>query len=138
MNRYGKGKLVLVIEDSPTQSIQMQNLLENNGLRCVLASNGQTGLYLAQSMLPDIVILDLEMPNMNGFQVCQHLKADPKTADIPVILLTRHDEADVVMLGLELGAIEFIPKDAFAYIVLIETLKQMNIISSHATDGQVK
>ncbi len=138
MNRYGKGKLVLVIEDSPTQSIQMQNLLENNGLRCVLASNGQTGLYLAQSMLPDIVILDLEMPNMNGFQVCQHLKADPKTADIPVILLTRHDEADVVMLGLELGAIEFIPKDAFADIVLIETLKQMNIISSHATDGQVK
>ena len=123
-------KTVLVVEDSPTQSIHMQTLMESAGLRCVLASNGQTGLYLAQSILPDVMILDLEMPHMNGFQVCQELKSDPDTAKIPIILMTRHDESESVAQGLELGAIEFIPKDTFADVVLLETLKQMNVIPS--------
>lgn len=128
MNLKERGKMVLVVEDSPTQSIHMKSLLESNGLRCSIASNGQTGLYLAQTTSPDVIILDLEMPQMNGFEVCQNLKAVPQTRDIPVILMTRHDESEAVMHGLELGAIEFIPKDTFADIVLIETLKQMNII----------
>lgn len=123
-------KTVLVVEDSPTQSIHMQTLMESAGLRCVLASNGQTGLYLAQSILPDVVILDLEMPHLNGFQVCQQLKSDADTANIPIILMTRHDESESVAQGLELGAIEFIPKDTFADVVLLETLKQMNVIPS--------
>lgn len=134
-NRREIRKLVLVVEDSPTQSIHMQGLLERAGLRCVLASNGQTGLYLAQSIRPDVVILDLEMPHMNGFQVCRELKGDLKTADIPIILMTRHDETEAVVQGLELGAIEFIPKDTFADVVLLETLRQMKLISkAGATD----
>ncbi len=123
-------KTILVVEDSPTQSMRMQKLLEASGLRCILATNGQTGLYLAQTTLPDVIILDLDMPRLNGFQVCQHLKADRQTANIPVILMTRHDESEAVMHGLELGAIEFIPKDAFADAVLVETLKQMGIIQA--------
>lgn len=128
MNLREKSRMVLVVEDSPTQSIHMKGLLEANGLRCLIASNGQTGLYLAQSLLPDVIILDLEMPQMNGFEVCQQLKGAPNTESIPVILMTRHDESEAVMHGLELGAIEYIPKDSFADIVLVETLKQMNII----------
>ncbi len=124
-------KVVLVVEDSPTQSIHMQTMLEDAGVRCVLASNGQTGLYLAQSILPDVIILDLEMPFMNGFEVCRQLKAEEQTASIPVILMTRHDETESVVQGLEMGAIEFIPKDTFADVVLLETLKQMNIVSAH-------
>jgi DNA-binding response OmpR family regulator len=128
MNQKNKGKMVLVVEDSPTQSIHMKNLLESNGLRCSLATNGRTGLYLAQNTVPDAIILDLEMPHMNGFEVCKQLKAGSLTADIPVIVMTHHDETDAVVEGLQLGAIEFIPKDTFADIVLIETLKQMHII----------
>lgn len=128
-NRKDGSKTVLVVEDSPTQSIHMKNLLENAGLTCVLASNGQTGLYLAQSVIPDVVILDLEMPRMNGFQVCVQLKAEPQTANIPIILMTRHDETEAVVHGLELGAIEFIPKDTFADAVLLETLRQMKLLA---------
>jgi DNA-binding response OmpR family regulator len=121
-------RVVLLVEDSPTQSISVKTLLEREGVRCILASDGQTGLYLAQSLLPDVIILDLEMPQMNGFQVCRLLKADDKTAEIPIILMTRHDEASTVVQGLELGAIEFIPKDTFADAVLLETLRYMEVI----------
>lgn len=136
MNATEKSKTALVVEDSPTQSIHMQSLLESHGLRCMIATNGQTGLYLAQSVVPDVVILDLEMPKMNGFEVCQQLKASPQTAHIPVILMTRHDESDAVVQGLQLGAIEFIPKDTFADIVLVETLKQMQIIVDYQASSK--
>lgn len=131
MSRRSGVKLVLVVEDSPTQSIHMQTMLERAGLRCMLATNGQTGLYLAQTLLPDLLILDLEMPQLNGFEVCKLLKEDPQTENIPIIMMTHHDGTDMVVQGLELGAIEFIPKDAFADVVLLETLRQMKIISSN-------
>jgi CheY-like chemotaxis protein len=118
-----------VVEDSPTQSIHVQGLLENVGVTCMLATNGQTGLYLAESLLPDAIVLDLEMPYIDGYEVCTQLKADPKTAGIPVILMTRHDEKGLMEHGLEIGAVEFIPKDVFADAVLLETLKQMKIIT---------
>ena len=127
--RRGGIKLVLVVEDSPTQAIHLQSLLEKVGLRCMLASNGQTGLYLAQTLLPDLVIMDLEMPQMNGYQVAEALKADSQTAQIPIIMMTRHDEADAVVKGMEAGAMEYIPKDASADAVLLETLRQMKVIA---------
>jgi CheY-like chemotaxis protein len=68
------------------------------------------------------------MPGMNGFEVCRQLKQSPETAGIPVIMLTRHDDAQSVMSGLETGVIDYIPKDAFADAVLVETLRQMGLI----------
>lgn len=129
MKRKPGEKLALVVEDSPTQSLHVQDLLERSGLSCMLATNGQTGLYLAKSLLPDVVILDLEMPYIDGFQVCRELKADPITAGIPVIMMTRHDGKLSMEQGLEMGAVDFIPKDVFADAVLLETLTQMKIIT---------
>ncbi len=74
------------------------------------------------------------MPHMNGLQVCQQLKADLKTSKIPVILMTRHNESVVQILGLELGAVEFIPKDNLADFVLIATLKGMHLITGEKLD----
>jgi putative two-component system response regulator len=67
---------------------------------------------------------------MNGFQVCQRLKTDPKTAGIPVIMLTRYDEAEAVLIGLQAGAVDYIPKDAFAGAVLLETMRQMGLLTT--------
>lgn len=125
MNRRMQKSTILVIEDSPTQSISLQNVLENAGYRCMLASNGQTGLYLAQTVLPDVVVLDLEIPQLNGYQVCEQLKQDPKTAEIPIILMTHFSRNEWVERCLALGAVKYIPKDAFADVVLLETLRQM-------------
>ncbi|HDD25305.1 MAG TPA: response regulator [Chloroflexi bacterium] len=122
-------KTVLVLEDSPTQALHIQTLLEDAGLEVLLAQDGLTGLKIAQERRPDLIVLDIQMPGMNGFQVCQRLKSDRNTQDIPIIMFTRHDEQEAVVLGLQTGAVDYIPKDAFADAVLLETLRQMKFIA---------
>jgi two-component system alkaline phosphatase synthesis response regulator PhoP len=123
-----KKKMVLVVEDSPTQALHMQALLEQEGLSVLLAHDGKAGLEMAQEMGPDLIVLDVQMPEMNGFQVCSELKNRRATKDIPIIMFTRHDEREAVVLGLQTGAVDYIPKDAFADAVLLETLRQMKLI----------
>lgn len=122
------GKIVLVVEDSTTQALHLQALLEEAGLQVVCAYDGQSGLERARQSHPDLIVLDVQMPDMNGFQVCQALKSSNDTKKIPVIMFTRHDDPEAVVLGLQTGVIDYIPKDAFADAVLIETLKQMGVV----------
>ena len=121
-------KTILVVEDSATQALHLQALLEQEGLKVELASDGRMGLQMAQQLHPDLIVLDVQMPEMNGFQVCRQLREGRDTADIPVIMFTRYDEHEAVMLGLQTGAVDYIPKDAFADAVLLETLRQMGFI----------
>ena len=121
-------KTILVIEDSATQALHLQTLLQEVGLRVVCASDGPSGLSLAHRSRPDLIVLDVQMPGMNGFQVCQALKGSPETNKIPVIMFTRHDDPEAVILGLQTGVTDYIPKDAFADVVLLETLRQMGLV----------
>jgi putative two-component system response regulator len=123
-----KQKTVLIVEDSPAQALALGHSLEQAGLRVLWARDGQIGVNMAQEHLPDVILLDVEMPKMNGFEACQLLKEDAKTADIPIIMLTVHTEPITVNALLEQGAIEFIPKGAFSEAVLIETLRQLDIL----------
>ena len=125
---------ILVVEDSPTQAMHVQGLLEEHGVNVVLAVDGPEGVALAQSAAPDLVILDMQLPTMNGLEVCKALKAAPATADIPVILFTRHDDPELISLGLQSGVVDYIPKDVFADAVLAETLRQMGLIG-RPTEG---
>jgi DNA-binding response OmpR family regulator len=127
--RDADNKTILIVEDSTTQALHLQVLLEQEELNVVLAHDGRLGLQMAQQLHPDLVVLDVQMPEMNGFQVCQRLKEARETADIPVIMFTRHDEHESVILGLQTGAVDYIPKDAFADAVLLETLRQMGFIA---------
>jgi DNA-binding response OmpR family regulator len=127
--RDADNKTILIVEDSTTQALHLQMLLEQEELNVVLAHDGRLGLQMAQQLHPDLVVLDVQMPEMNGFQVCQQLKEARETADIPVIMFTRHDEHESVILGLQTGAVDYIPKDAFADAVLLETLRQIGFIA---------
>jgi PleD family two-component response regulator len=120
---------VLVVEDSHTQALHLQALLERAGLSVSLAFDGKSGVEMASQVLPTVAILDVQMPEMNGFEVCKQLKEMSDTADIPIIMLTCRDENDAVLEGLQVGAIDYIPKDAFSDAVLIETLRQMGFIA---------
>lgn len=124
------GATILVIEDSHTQALHLQALLKQQGLDVVLAFDGEMGLQIAQRLRPTLIILDVQMPEMDGFEVCRRLKGSKDTAHIPIVMLTCHDERESVVSGLEAGAIDYIPKDAFADAVLIETLRQMGFIPS--------
>lgn len=121
-------KTILVIEDSTTQALHLQAVLEQGGLQVVWAQDGQAGLKVARQTQPDLIVLDVQLPDMNGFQVCQHLKGHKDTRHIPVIMFTCHDDPEAVVLGLQTGVVDYIPKDAFADAVLVETLRQMGLV----------
>ncbi len=123
-------KTVLVVEDSATQALHLQALLEEAGLQVIWAPDGQTGLSKARRTQPDLIVLDVQLPDMNGFQVCQDLKSRNDTRAIPIIMFTRHDDPEAVVLGLQSGVTDYIPKDAFADAVLVETLRQMGLMKS--------
>ena len=118
---------VLIVEDSKPQALKLQLVLENNGCRVFWADTGLGGLSLAQQEVFDLIILDVELPDINGFEVCRRIKAKAELIEIPIIMMTTRDHAEDVINGLEVGAVDYIPKDAFAEIVLLETIKQMRL-----------
>ena len=126
---------ILVIEDSPTQALHVQSLLERAGANVALAADGVEGIALARELCPDLIILDMQLPKMNGLQVCKALKSGSQTRHIPVIMLTRHDDPQMITLGLKSGIVDYIPKDAFADAVLVETLRQMGLIAASTTNS---
>lgn len=116
---------ILLVEDSAPQALKLKLGLENHGCRVDWANTGLAGLDLVQQKSFDLIVLDIELPDINGFEVCRRLKDNPAIAQIPVVMLTTLDQAENVLDGLEAGAIDYIPKDAFAEAVLLETIKQM-------------
>lgn len=116
---------VLLVEDSPPQALKLKVGLEHQGYQVDWANTGLGGLSLAQQKYFDLIVLDIELPDTDGFQICRRLKADPELAAIPVIMMTTRDYAEDVFNGLEVGAVDYIPKDAFAEAVLLETIRQM-------------
>jgi len=131
-NRTAREKTILVVEDSTTQALHLRTLLEREGLNVLWARDGQQGVTLAQEHLPNLVVLDIQMPDMDGYEVLRELKAAATTSEIPVIMFTRYDDAQSVISTLETGAVDYIPKDAFAEAVLLETLRQIGLIPPRA------
>lgn len=118
---------VLIVEDSIAQAARLKVVLENDGCRVHWADTGFAGLAAARHTRFDLILLDIELPDITGFEVCKRLKVNPLLADIPVVMLTTLDQAEHVMNGLELGAVDYIPKDVFAEMVILETLKRMRL-----------
>jgi diguanylate cyclase (GGDEF)-like protein len=100
---------LLVVDDQP---VNVQALYQAFAAdhQVLMATSGEQALALCASRQPDLVLLDVEMPGLDGHQVCQRLKADAATRDIPVIFVTAHDDEAAETLGLELGAVDFISK----------------------------
>ena len=121
-------KTALIVEDSPAQALALRHVLAQEGLEVLWALDGQIGIALAYRHQPDVIILDIEMPNMNGFEACKALTEDSRTAGTPIIMLTVRTEPDSVLQGIDLGAVDFIPKDTFSNKVLLETLRQLDIL----------
>ncbi len=98
---------ILVIDDQANVRTLLKDYLSNQGYRVVQAQDGQQGLFVARHEHPDLVLLDIMMPNMDGFQF---LSAFRKESEIPVIVITARDEETDTVLGLELGADDFVVK----------------------------
>jgi CheY-like chemotaxis protein len=123
-------KTILIVEDSIVQALAVQMMLVKHGVNILRAEDGETGLKLASQIFPDAILLDIELPGINGLEVCRLLRDNKRTLEIPIILLTAHTDLEMLRKGFVGGAIEFIPKDAFYKTVLLETLRQMKIIEN--------
>ena len=101
---------ILVIDDEPDLLELVEFNLKKDGYEAIVAKNGQSGLDIAKKHLPDLIILDLMMPGLDGLEVCRELRADARTRQIPMIMLTaKSAEADRIV-GLELGADDYVTK----------------------------
>jgi DNA-binding response OmpR family regulator len=103
-------KKILVIDDLPENVFLLQDRLENEGFEILTAYDGKTGINKTISELPDLILLDVMMPEMNGIEVCKALVNNPSTANIPVILVTAKVGAEDTKEGLEAGAFDYIKK----------------------------
>jgi hypothetical protein len=101
---------ILIVEDSATQSLQLQNMLERHGYRVTANGNAEAALVTLQTFQPTLVISDINMPGMDGYQLCQKIKNDPALKDIPVMLLTSLAAPKDIIRGLECGADNFVVK----------------------------
>ncbi|PJF42535.1 MAG: response regulator [Phototrophicales bacterium] len=119
---------VLVVEDSPTQAAQIKQALEAVGLIVQVVADGPDAIREAMSQPPHLVVLDINLPSMDGYQVCRRLKRNPNTKDIPVIMLTEHASPKETMTGLQSGADDYIPKDVFAGEHLLDSLRELGLI----------
>ena len=101
---------ILIVEDSATQAAQIKYLLESHHYKAEVARDGQQALVWLSNHKPSLVISDIVMPEMNGFELCERIKSDERTEDIPVILLTSLSDPDEIIEGLASGADSFITK----------------------------
>jgi twitching motility two-component system response regulator PilH len=102
--------VILIIDDSPTELHLFQNMLEKNGFSTLVADSGEEGLRQAKSSRPDLILMDVVMPGMNGFQATRKLTQDPATAGIPVIMITTKDQETDKIWGMRQGAVEYLVK----------------------------
>jgi signal transduction histidine kinase len=101
---------ILVVDDTPANLQLLVSILVENGYTVQLASDGRTALSLAQTEPPDLILLDIMMPGMDGYQVCEQLKADERTRDVPVIFLSALNEVFDKVKAFSLGGIDYIIK----------------------------
>ncbi|MBU1125720.1 MAG: response regulator [Candidatus Omnitrophica bacterium] len=111
-------KKILVVDDEPHIVMLVQSRLMAEGYDVVTSSDGQDALEKVRQSKPDLIILDLSLPVMDGFQVCSALRADSVTAAIPIVMLTAHRDAQDITKATELGAVSYVQKPFKAEILL--------------------
>ena len=115
---------ILIVDDSPSQLLGIQRIVEKLGHQILTATDGAAGVETAKAELPDLVLMDVVMPNLNGFQATRTLARDEATRHIPVILVTTKDQDTDRMWGMRQGAKAYIPKP-FSEDELSEVLERV-------------
>jgi twitching motility two-component system response regulator PilH len=101
---------ILIVDDSPSQLLGMKRIVENLGHQVFTAEDGAAGVAAAKKELPDLILMDVVMPNLNGFQATRFIAKEPTTAHIPVILVTTKDQDTDKVWGMRQGAKAYITK----------------------------
>jgi signal transduction histidine kinase len=122
---------ILLVDDNPTNLKVLSDALQRQGWKTLVATDGESAIEQAEYITPDLILLDVMMPGMNGFETCRKLKANPVTRSIPVIFMTALSNATNKVEGLEIGAVDYITKpfqqeEVIARLKLHLKLSQLN------------
>jgi len=101
---------IMIVDDSPTDAHVLKKMLEKNGYETVTAVDACEGIEVAKREKPDLILMDVVMPGLNGFQATRELTSDPETSDIPVIIVTRKDQKVDRVWGMRQGARDYVTK----------------------------
>lgn len=101
---------ILIIDDSATEVVTFSRMLQNHGHETLSSSSAEEGMATAMAEIPDLILMDVIMPGMNGFQATRRLSRDPKTAAIPIIIITAKDQETDRIWGLRQGARDYVTK----------------------------
>jgi DNA-binding response OmpR family regulator len=126
MSAKRKIKKVLVVDDDPTITVLLKKYLEKNGFEVTAMNEASEGLEYAMTKKPSLVILDVMMPIINGFNFCRLLKAEDDCKDIPVIMLTSRNKLKDIEIGLEMGAEAYLIKP----LNVDELLKTIRVVEA--------
>jgi len=113
---------ILLVDNIPSNLNFLSDILSQEGFGIILATHGKEAVTTARRELPDLILLDVAMPDMDGYSVCQELKSDPSSRDIPVMFLTARNEREDIIRGFEVGAVDYIMKP-FSYTELVARVK---------------
>lgn len=133
---------ILIVDDVPNNIKVIGTILREKGYQINIAKNGVEALHVVANEIPDLILLDVMMPEMGGFETCRQLKSNPNTKDIPIIFLTARTETDDIIKGFEAGAVDYITKPFNATELLIrinnhlESQYQKKIIEQQSRERQ--
>jgi len=102
--------LILIVDDSPTEVFQMRRMLENHGFETEAAADGEEGIRKAREIRPDLILMDIVMPGVDGFRATRMLAADPATRAIPVIMVSSKGQESDRTWGMRQGAVDYLVK----------------------------
>ncbi|MCI0443350.1 response regulator [bacterium] len=118
---------ILVVDDTPANIQTLTAILKERGYQISVATNGRQALEVVSKIRPDLILLDVMMPEMDGFEACQKLKASAEWHDIPIIFLTAKTETDDIVHGFELGAVDYVAKPFNAHELLARVNTHLSI-----------
>ncbi len=113
--------VVLIVDDSPTEVHVIKSALEGEGYETLSAESGERGVQMARDSKPDLILMDVVMPGLNGFQATRQLSKDPATSEIPVIMVTTKNQKTDRIWGMRQGAVDYIVKPFSAEDLLEKT-----------------
>ena len=127
---------ILVVDDAAANIQAVTSILREHGYQISVATNGRQALAVLDRLRPDLILLDVLMPEMDGFEACRRIKQNPAYQDIPIIFLTAKTDATDIVRGFELGAVDYVPKPFNAYELLARvnthlTLDRLNRQNEH-------
>lgn len=120
---------VLIVDDEPT-NLRVLNQILNDSYKLIFAKSGQEALALVEKEAPDLILLDVMMPGLTGYEVCEHLKKNPKFKSIPIIFITALSDPDDEAKGLNLGAVDYISKPISPAVVKARVKTHLSLVDA--------